>query len=744
MSLCAPCQDFITNHLHWEVILSGPLDYSPSQAIEKRSPEVFLCSIGYGCYICARIFRNLSEHLQSQLRGLNGQLSRNKRYGGCFAHEIPEPGESRDGFPVVFLGYRMFAAFFSVCFWFGDNFYPCAHFYGRIMNLTGKALSKVLPSWRITSSSTSSEETFTKIDNWLERCDSEHMQCLYHREKRTKGWYPTRLLHVSTFSGHKKRDLKLRIVHGTQLSAGSQYATLSHRWGKENMARLTVDNLSLWTQSIPTKILPQTFLDAVRAARRLGIDYLWIDCLCIIQEGDELADWKQEASTMHSVYSNACFNICASWGPELGGLFATRDPSTVEHASFEMQSKNGWKKKFLLVSSEDGDGTWDELVEHSTLASRGWVFQERLLSPRNIFFCKEIVLYECYEQRWSESMGVDVLHWSPTLNREYSVADIISSPNIKTFLPTGRLTSREELYQAWYDLVEKYSGTELTFAEDRLAAVAGIAQKFIMLLKDKYIENDVYVAGLWLSRLSLDMLWKNLKSMPDPEVHNASPRPTQLTFSWISGYQVKIREPDLEGKELNEEFILPQVTCVKWRTRAHIDPEKYLFDKNITILPSKPCIEVMVRGALKRMILRRGLGMFHVFPVSAIAVPEPEQDWEALKERESEPIVRDTVFVWAGLDFAASKTDISSLNRSKKLFYVPWYDNDDRDGYGLSNTYCLLLELVSHEMGRFRRIGLLRFGPGYRDLYFASQVDEQYYPCWKYDQSTGDHTFFIV
>ncbi|CAD6451220.1 5e15792d-3999-4fc8-a9d3-0ab21ca5e79f [Sclerotinia trifoliorum] len=485
-------------------------------------------------------------------------------------------------------------------------------------------------------------------------------------------------------------------------------ATLSHCWAKDNMARLTVDNLSLWTQSIPTKILPRTFLDAVRVARRLGINYLWIDCLCIIQDGDELADWKQEAPTMHNVYFNACFNICAPWGPELGGLFATRDQSTVEHASLEMPSKNGWKRKFLLVSSGNGDGDWEELVEDSTLASRGW----------------EIVLYECYEQPTSESVGVDVLTWRPLLNRKADDDDITSSPNIRTFLPTGWMINREELYQAWYNLVKKYSGTELTFAEDTLAAIAGITQQFTMLSKENYIKKDVYVAGLWLSRLSIDMLWKNLESMPD--------------------HEVEIRENDLEGKEPDEKFILPQVTCVKWRTPAHTEPEQYLFNEVIIMLPSTRCIEVMFQGVLKRMLLRKGLQMFHVFPVGAIAVPEPEQGLEALEKRESDSGARGSLLVWAGLDFAAKTTDISVLNRSRKLFYVPWYDNDDRSVCGLSNTYCLLLELLSREMGRFRRIGLLRFGAEYRDLYFASQVDEQYYPCWKYDQSTRDHILFII
>lgn len=557
---------------------------------------------------------------------------------------------------------------------------------------------------------------------------------MYHREQQAKGWYPTRLLRFSSLNGHEGQDLGLRIIHGTQLAAGSQYATLSHRWGNANMAKLTVDNLSSWTRNIPTEILPRTFLDAIRAAMRLGINYLWIDCLCIIQEGDELEDWEKEAPTMQNVYSNAHFNICASWGPEIGGLFATRDPAKVEHACFELLSKTGSKKDLLLVSTEEGDGAWAELVEQSPLASRGWAFQERMLAPRNIFFCKNIVLYECYQQCWSESMGMDVIHRNPVLTRKFAndLNLAIIPPNIKTLLPT---THVQYTYGTWYLFVQKYSGTKLTFAEDRLAAAAGIAQLYSTLRK-----NDVYVAGLWLSRLSLDMLWRNLEVMPDPELHNGSPRPTQLTFSWISGYRVFMEEIE----DADEKFILPQVACVKWRTHEYTAAEEYSFSEDIVMLPSKPIIEIMARGVLKRMILRRGPQMFHAFPVGAIAIPEPRQNLEALREREQDSDVRKSPYVSAVLDFAASETDISFLNDSGRLFYMPWYDNDDRGSYGLSNSSCLLLELACGKMGRFRRIGLLNFGPKFRELYFASQVDEQDYPCWKYDQGTGEHTIFIV
>ncbi|KAF7886094.1 hypothetical protein EAF00_010197 [Botryotinia globosa] len=140
------------------------------------------------------------------------------------------------------------------------------------------------------------------------------------------------------------------------------------------------------------------FRDAIRAVRRLGVKYFWIDSLCIIQEGDELADWKREAPVMHEA---------------------------------DYLQKGTRARYNMLVSSEKGDGAWNELVEDSALARRGWVFQERLLSPRNIYFCKDIVLYECYEKRWSESMGPDVVPWRPVVHLNPVGANNFSSPTIK-------------------------------------------------------------------------------------------------------------------------------------------------------------------------------------------------------------------------------------------------------------------------------------------------------------------------
>jgi len=70
---------------------------------------------------------------------------------------------------------------------------------------------------------------------------------------------------------------------------------------------------------LPLNILPPTIRDAVTIARCLGLQYIWIDCLCIIQ--DDPIDWEIEAAKMGSYYQSAYYDCGASrTEPRLGNL----------------------------------------------------------------------------------------------------------------------------------------------------------------------------------------------------------------------------------------------------------------------------------------------------------------------------------------------------------------------------------------------------------------------------------------
>jgi hypothetical protein len=68
--------------------------------------------------------------------------------------------------------------------------------------------------------------------------------------------------------------------------------------------------LDSFTAEIPVVNIPATIKDAIRVAKSLGYQYLWIDALCIIQ--DDPQDWQREASRMAHVYGNADLVLTAS------------------------------------------------------------------------------------------------------------------------------------------------------------------------------------------------------------------------------------------------------------------------------------------------------------------------------------------------------------------------------------------------------------------------------------------------
>jgi len=159
---------------------------------------------------------------------------------------------------------------------------------------------------------------------WIGTCLSEHgSTCGYRNDKR---FLPTRFLEINGSEG----DLSVRLYLPSvaDLQRGLDYCTLSHCWGDANhVLCLTAESLPTFKTAIPTAKIPATYADALRITRSIGVWYLWIDSLCILQDSPD--GWTQEASAMASVYENSYCNIAAATAKDSqGGCYATRDPLT--------------------------------------------------------------------------------------------------------------------------------------------------------------------------------------------------------------------------------------------------------------------------------------------------------------------------------------------------------------------------------------------------------------------------------
>lgn len=112
---------------------------------------------------------------------------------------------------------------------------------------------------------------------------------------------PTRIIDVGPYDDSvEPRLYQSQGEHG-------QWATLSHCWGKTATTKLTIATLEEHLEAIPLATMPQNFGDAIMVTRLLGIRYLWIDSLCIIQNSTE--DWLQESAKMGDTYKDSLITI---------------------------------------------------------------------------------------------------------------------------------------------------------------------------------------------------------------------------------------------------------------------------------------------------------------------------------------------------------------------------------------------------------------------------------------------------
>ncbi|KAK3402936.1 hypothetical protein B0T20DRAFT_458086 [Sordaria brevicollis] len=280
---------------------------------------------------------------------------------------------------------------------------------------------------------------------WLNTSLTDHRDC----NRSTETILPRRLLRIGTNYEHIKPTT-------------GRYNCLSHCWGGKQPLKTTTINIAEHLQQIRWDAVPRT-----------------------------AEDWAKESGKMCDIYENAHLTIAAASSPNSTSGFSLSSTGYVR-----LSGKTSSDQPFHIVAHQTTHNGLSTTSPGMPLLSRAWVFQERILSRRVIYFCADVLVWECKSSHRCQchschvsSNEADPQHG--VYGREYS------NGLIDTLAPN-------DLVRHWQSLVQDYTLLQLSFISDKLPALCGLANR-IGKHKD---QTSRYLAGLWSDSLLIDLLWR--------------------------------------------------------------------------------------------------------------------------------------------------------------------------------------------------------------------------------------------
>ncbi|KAK1658496.1 heterokaryon incompatibility protein [Colletotrichum godetiae] len=352
-------------------------------------------------------------------------------------------------------------------------------------------------------------QTADFIRTCIQNCDENHASC-----KPQSPTMPTRVIYVGN-----AEDTQVRLVETAHIHA-SPYTALSYCWGKSGNFVTMKGTIDSHKAALDVEDFPQTVRDAVQITRGLGLKYLWVDAICIIQDSAE--DWEKEAAKMASVYSDAYFTIAAATAhTSTEGFISQKHEEALQQQPFRMNWRTDRGKQSVLAARviPGADAHMATITGDRKpklpLMTRGWTLQEELLSRRTVTYTEHELWWTCQTERDCEC---------------HTYSEVSTNTQTTLFSPKD-MTSPQVAFGQWRDLVSEFFQRQLTFGSDRLPAMSGLATVF------QQKTGSPYVAGLWKDNLINDLLWytpkRRIEKLDDA---NSQDRVNCYipTFSWAS------------------------------------------------------------------------------------------------------------------------------------------------------------------------------------------------------------------
>ncbi|KAI1115543.1 hypothetical protein F5Y14DRAFT_449898 [Nemania sp. NC0429] len=352
------------------------------------------------------------------------------------------------------------------------------------------------------------------IKNRLSLCRQSHDKCRADKASR-----PSRLLDLRS-DGFIDT---VRLVTPTQVEGPPvDFAFLSAAWGPAPAFRLTAQSWAEAVKGIMLEELPRTIRDAVHVTRSLGLQYLWVDSLCIFQDSTE--DWKLEVSMIPSYLSGSAITLAASSSSSLSDGFL----SPIEtRPSFVFPMNNIENSSDLEIFLRPAlPSAWDSL-HGDPLMKRLWCLPEMILSPRVIHFGFSRLVWGCATTTNADDSETDTL----PMWREHLKLD---RPLI-----SETITRMSAVYEMWHTIISYASRLRTTFIRDRLPALSGLAS-----MTASKLGTDIYLAGLWQKNLVRDLLWRRES---DPLRRLDTPYPSWTWAAYSGSITFRLLSADFQS-----------------------------------------------------------------------------------------------------------------------------------------------------------------------------------------------------
>ncbi|KAH8691086.1 heterokaryon incompatibility protein-domain-containing protein [Phaeosphaeriaceae sp. PMI808] len=362
--------------------------------------------------------------------------------------------------------------------------------------------------------------------DWLNACVTSH-PCPKPNLTYNRDTSPKYLVDVGF---ERQRPCIARVVLSSTVPEHElKYAAVSHVWGElseqeKALRTTTARNRTARLEGTPLVQFPNHYQAVSLMCRRLGIRYLWIDSLCIVQ-GPE-GDWQEESKRMAGIYGSAYVTISlnteedffeTSLHPEFK---ASLPPPDWARQYEETKGLIWWAMQFRKMDLEGGP-----------VGKRAWCLQERHLSPRLIHLIdRGHMLWECCE---ISATSVSPRAFSFCNARE---ASKMSQSKQKSAMHRRLIDIPDDRRQEirihyWHSILRQYKKRSIRVDTDNLAGITGIAERV-----HEWTGYE-YLSGLWREDLPRGLLWMrsaDYDTLPEQRSWSRFPQYQAPSWSWSS------------------------------------------------------------------------------------------------------------------------------------------------------------------------------------------------------------------